>query len=183
MTPARKYHFSDEEDCLIRDRYDSRTETIDELARLLRVPRWVIRHRASRLGVTRRSEPRWTPDDEAYLQANLRRLSVGGLARKLGRSPTAIALKAKRLGLRKRNGGYTLRSLALGFGVEQHAVARWVREGMLTARRRNSGRERDMYLISDRAVREFVRRHPLSFDVRRVDQLWFIDLLTNGLRR
>ncbi|MFQ5813100.1 MAG: hypothetical protein ACE5I2_07915 [Anaerolineae bacterium] len=39
MSPARKYFFSEEDDRLIRDRYDSRTQTIDELAALLRAPR------------------------------------------------------------------------------------------------------------------------------------------------
>lgn len=183
MSPAKKYFFGEEEDRLIRERYDSRTETIDELATLLRVPRWAVRRRAQQLGVARCKEPRWTPQEEEYLEANLPRLSVLALAKTLRRSPTAVALKAKRLGLRKGDSGYTLRSLALGFGVDDHTVGRWIRAGMLEAARRNTQRERDMYLISEKAVREFIRRHPLEFDLRKVDQLWFIDLLTDGLRR
>ena len=101
------------------------------------------------------------------------------IARRLQRSVTAVQLKAKRLGLRKRDGAFTARAVALGFGIDDHVVLRWISSGMLKAQRRNSQRERDMHFISDRALREFVSKHPLEFDMRRVDQLWFIDLLTN----
>lgn len=181
MSPAKKYRFHEDDDRLIRQRYDSRTETITELAAILRVPRWVVRRRAQELGLARCKERPWTEEEEEFLEANLSHLAVLTLARRLRRSPTAIAVKAKRLGLRKRDGAYTARAVAQGFGVDDHAVVRWIDAGMLKARRRNSGRPRDMYFISDRAVKDFVRGYPLAFDLRKVDQLWFMDLVTDGI--
>ena len=183
MSPERKYRFSEDDDRLIRRRYDSRTETIDELAALLRLPRWVIRRRAQTLGVARCKEPRWTEEEEQFLESGLPRLSVTAIAKKLGRSTTAVALKAKRLGLRKRNGAFTARALAQGVGVDDHVVARWITSGLLTASHRHSERERDMHFISHAAVKQFVRAYPLEFDIRKVDQLWFVDLLVDGVGR
>lgn len=41
----------------------------------------------------------------------------------------------------------------------------------------------DIYLIRERDVRRFVLEHPSEIDLRKVDQLWFLDRLTNGLAR
>jgi hypothetical protein len=30
-------------------------------------------------------------------------------------------------------------------------------------------------------VRRFILQHPTEIDLRKVDQLWFLDLITNGL--
>ena len=41
----------------------------------------------------------------------------------------------------------------------------------------------DSYLIQEKDVRRFILEHPTEIDLRKVDQLWFIDLITNGLVR
>ncbi len=38
----------------------------------------------------------------------------------------------------------------------------------------------DVYLIHESAVRRFIIENPMGFDLRKVDQLWFLDLITNG---
>ena len=182
MSPKQKYFFSDEHDRMIRSRYDSRSETITAISRALRVPRWAVKKRAQQLGMVRCKDRQWSREEEEFLEASLPRLSLHTIARKLRRSLTAVRLKAKRLGLRKSDGAFTARAVALGFGVDDHAVLRWINGGLLKAQRRHSDRDHDMYFISDRCLREFVVKHPLEFDVRKVDQLWFIDLLTDGLR-
>lgn len=180
---GKKYHFEPHHDALLRERYDSRSETIDWLARVLGVPRFAVKHRAQRLGLARTKEKPWSAGEVTYLEANFHRLSAVTIARRLGRTVTAVALKAKRLGIRKGDEGYTATALAEAFGVDPHSVVRWIDRGLLHATKRNSGRERDMYYISDQAVRQFVAQHPSEFDLRKVDQLWFIDLMTDGLRR
>jgi hypothetical protein len=179
----KKYFFDVTSDRLIREHYDSRTETIDWLSQRLGFPTWVIKKRAQILGVARTKEKPWSEKDVAYLETNLPRLSLAVLARKLRRSVTATALKAKRLGIKKSDEGYTARSLAQAFGVDDHKVVRWTRLGLLKASHRNSGRPRDLYLITDKDVRRFVCTYPTEFDLRRVDQLWFIDLLAGVKRR
>jgi hypothetical protein len=39
-----------------------------------------------------------------------------------------------------------------------------------------------MYFISDQEVKRFVTTYPTQFDLRRVEQVWLIDLLA-GIRR
>lgn len=173
----KKYFFDEASDRLIRERYDSRTETIDRLARLLGYPRWAIKRRAQTLGLARTREKPWSEKEVAYLEGNLHRQSMSVLARQLRRSVTAVALKARRLGIRKAAEGYTIRSLAQAFGVDDHNVARWVELGLLKASRRNSERARDMYIIPDREVKRFVCTNPMEFNLKKVDQVWFIDVL------
>jgi hypothetical protein len=36
-------------------------------------------------------------------------------------------------------------------------------------------------LIREKDVRRFILQHPTEIDLRKVDQLWFLDLITNGL--
>jgi hypothetical protein len=177
----KKYFFDETSDCLIRECYDTRTETIDCLSQILGFPRWTIKRRAQTLGLARTKEKPWSEKQVAYLEANLHRLSLAVLARRLGRSVTGVALKAKRLGIRKSAEGYTARSLAQAFGVDDHKVVRWVELGLIRASVRNSERPRDMYFIPDREVERFIRTYPTEFDLKRVDQLWFIDLLA-GVR-
>jgi hypothetical protein len=41
----------------------------------------------------------------------------------------------------------------------------------------------DIYFIHQKDVRRFILEHPTDIDLRKVDQLWFLDLITNGLVR
>jgi len=177
---GKKHFFDEASDRLIKERYDSRTETIDQLSHRLGFPRWTIKRRAQALGLARTKEKPWSGKEVAYLEANLHRMSLAVLARKLGRSVTGVALKARRLGIRKSGEGYTARSLAQALGVDDHKVVRWVELGLMHASVRNSERLRDMYLIPDREVERFIRTYPTEFDLKRVDQVWFIDLLAGA---
>jgi len=38
-------------------------------------------------------------------------------------------------------------------------------------------------LIQEKDVRRFIFEHPTDIDLRKVDQSWFLDLITNGLVR
>ena len=173
----KKYLFDEASDRLINECYDGCTETIDRLSQRLGFPRWVIKRRAQALGLARAKEKPWSEKEITYLETNLHRLSVAVLAKKLGRSVTGVALKAKRLGIKKSDEGYTARSLAQAFGIDDHKIVRWVELGLMHASRRNSERPNDMYLIPDREVKRFVCTYPTEFDLKRVEQVWFIDLL------
>jgi hypothetical protein len=109
------------------------------------------------------------------------------MAKHLGRSPTAIKLKAKRLGLRKYDEGYTASSLAEALGVDPHWVLSRIRSGMLRASQRKTERKPeqggDSWLVTDEAVLELLREHPYDIDLRKVDSLWFMDLIAPCLQR
>jgi hypothetical protein len=148
-----------------------------ELAARFGVPAWWIRHRAAELGVARTKEPRWSETDLDYLRANVHRTGWKRLATRLGRTIVAVKLKAKRLHLLKVAGdGYTAHRLAGLIGCDGHKVDRWIARGMLAATRRQTDRVSvqggDAWLITDRAVREFLRDYPEEIDLRSVDRDW-----------
>jgi hypothetical protein len=109
------------------------------------------------------------------------------MAKHLGRSSTAIKLKAKRLGLRKYDEGYTASSLAEALGVDPHWVLSRIRSGKLRAAPRRTERKPeqggDSWLISDDALLDFLREHSYDVDLHKVDSLWFMDLIGPCLQR
>ena len=151
------------------------------------MPRWAVNRRAVALGLSRPKDRPWTAQEEAYLEGSFHHVSVKALARKLERSPTAIKLKAKRLGLRKYDDGYTACSLAEALGVDPHWVLARIRSGKLRASHRHTGRTPrqggDSWLITDEAVVDFLREHSYDIDLRKVDSLWFMDLIAPYLQR
>ncbi|SRR6266704_1098453 len=182
----QKYFLSDSQRRILLERYDGRTETIDELMHYFPgYPRHVIRKWGRELGLARQKEPRWTEEDEAYLERNLHRKSLGDIAKHLGRTKTAVHLKAKRIGVNKTQEGYTMRGLCLGLGCDHHKVERWLDRGWIKGKRRQSERTEqqggDMWLFTDSAIRDLVVNHPLEIDPRRCDWLWMVELLSGGL--
>jgi len=179
---GRKWFWTPEQDEHLRTNYDPNVKgRAQALATALSVPRWVVTHRAVFLGVARIKEPYWTPEEEEYVGKNYARSALKAMHRKLGRSEGAIRLKAKRLGYRKMGEGYTLSSLAQALGVDPHWVGNRVRSGALKATHRHSKRlpqqGGDAYYITDQAVVDFIRNHPMDIDLRKVDRLWFIEVM------
>lgn len=179
----QKYFLSEQGRRLLLAKYDGSTASIDELMTYFPgYPRHVIRKWGGALGLARQKEPRWSPEDEAYLERNLHRKSLGEIARHLGRTKTAVTLKAKRLGVNKTQEGYTMRGLCLGLGCDHHKVERWLQLGWIKGKRRHSERKADVdiWYFSDGAIRDLVINHPLEIDPRRADWLWLVDLLVGG---
>jgi DNA-directed RNA polymerase specialized sigma subunit len=186
--PAQKHFLSDEGRQLILDHYDSQPKTIDWLVEQLsppgqRIPRHVIIKWAGQLDIARAKDPPWSKDDERYLRNALHHVGPKAIARTLGRTETAVRIKAKRLGLRKivTGGGFTLRAVCRGLGVDHHQVERWMVNGWFSGTRRDSnrrGKQRgDIWYYTAESIRELVRRHPEEIDRRRVDWTWLIEIL------
>jgi len=186
--PNKKWYWTEAMDAFLRHMYDPIVPgRSQELARRLNVPRWVINRRAAALGLSRPKDRPWSAQEEAHLEASFHRVSIKTMARKLGRSPTAVKLKAKRLGLRKYDEGYTASSLAEALGVDPHWVLTRIRSGKLRASHRHTERTAqqggDSWLITDEALVDFLREHPYDIDLRKVDSLWFMDLIALYLHR
>jgi len=186
--PMKKWFWNDITDGLLRRLYDPTVRgRSQEIARRLKVPRWAVNRRAAALGLSRPKDRPWSKQDEAYLEASFHHVSIKTLAHKLGRSPTAVKLKAKRLGLRKYDEAYTACSLAEALGVDPHWVLARIRSGKLRASHRQTERTAqqggDSWLITDEAVLDFLREHPYDIDLRKVDSLWFMDLIAPLLQR
>lgn len=190
-----KYVFTPEIDNRIREIYwkrgvDKRSHRIPgirKLARELHWPKWVINRRARILGLARPRGPEWS-DQEVSILEKYAHLTNEGVQKKLDeagfhRTITAIRFRIQHLRLRKNGPFYTASSVAECFGVDHHCVTRWIRMGYLKSKQRGTVRTKqqggDTLLIHEKDIRKFIINHPTQFDIRKCDQLWLIDLLTN----
>jgi hypothetical protein len=105
----------------------------------------------------------------------------------LGTQSPGIHLKLRRMKFKHDPGFYCANGLAQALGIDSHAVSRWIRSGHLKAKLRGTARGEkqngDIYVILEKDVRRFILEHPTEIDLRKVDQIWFLDLVTNGLVR
>jgi hypothetical protein len=192
----RKYMFTDQIDQLIRELYLNRPDVktrpgIRLLAKKVNIPHWALKRRARDLGLARTKELPWS-EPELEILARYAWMSDERLRLKLKaaghtRTATAIHLKLRRMAFKKDGGFYSANSLAQALGIDPHAVTRWINRGDLKAKPRGTARGQaqngDIYLIREKDVRRFILAHPIDIDLRKVDQLWFLDLITNGLAR
>src|SRR5664280_1934465 len=192
----RKYIFSDQIDHLIREIYlnPPKTKTcpgIRLLAKKVGMPRWALKKRARELGLARTKELPWDePELEIlgrYAWMSDERIRLKLKAAGYVRTVTGIHLKLKRMRFKHDGSFYSANSLALALGIDPHAVTRWIKSGHLKAKFRGTARgpqqNGDSYVIQEKDVRRFILEHPTEIDLRKVDQLWFLDLITNGLAR
>ena len=192
----RKYVFTDQIDQLIRQIYlnhrDAKTRFgIRPLAKRLGMPHWALKKRARELGLARTKELPWSEPELAilarYAWMSDERIRLKLKAAGYARTITGIHLKLKRMRFKHDGNFYSANSLAAALGIDPHAVTRWIKSGHLKAQLRGTARgprqNGDTYVIQEKNVRQFVLRHPSEIDLRKVDQLWFLDLITNGLVR
>ena len=104
------------------------------------------------------------------------------------RTVTAIHVKLKRMKFKHDGSFYSAYSLPQALGIDPHAITRWIKSRHFKARFRGTGRipqqNGDSYLIQEKDVRRFIiLEHPTDIDLRKVGQLWFLDVITNGLVR
>jgi hypothetical protein len=153
-------------------------------------PDWVIKRKATELGLTaseryNRGRREWTGQDEAFLIKYLGRRTAHWIAKKLDRTLVSVVMKAKKLHLSVAlREGYTVRRLCLCFGVDHKVVDRWLDDGKLR-RRERPYKGRRALCVNNVDVLEFIQEHPGAFELSRVDQAWFMDLIVGAgiLRR
>ncbi len=190
----RKYVFTEQIDQRIREIYLSHPDAksrpgIQLLAKQVGIPHWALKKRARELGVARTKEKPWSEPEleilERYAWMSDERIRLKLKAAGYSRTVTAIHLKLKRMRFKEGVSFYSANGLAQALGIDNHTVARWIRAGHLKAKRRKTERTEqqggDIYLIHEKDVRRFILKHPTDIDLRKVDQLWFLDLITNGL--
>src|SRR5208337_2394561 len=118
----------------------------------------------------------WMSDERIRLK-----LKAAGYARTVN----GIHLKLKRMRFKHDGSFYSASGLAQALGIDSHAVTRWIKSGHLKAKLRGTARTEqqngDIYLIHEKDVRRFILEHPTDIDLRRVDQLWFLDYVEYDL--
>lgn len=111
----------------------------------------------------------WTSAEVGYLEARFGRVSDAAIARHLGRSVLGIRLKAKRLGLHKRDAGMTAREVASLLGVScPKVVASWEASGLLPGRRGWIQGMHRVHLYREADVIAFLAAHGQHVDADRV---------------
>jgi hypothetical protein len=192
----RKYVFTAQIDQRIREIYLSHPNAktrpgIRHLAEQVGIPHWALKKRARELGLARTKEKPWS-ESELTIMARYAWMSDERICLKLkaagyARTVTGIHLKVKRMRFKCDPSFYSGKGLAQALGIDSHVVTRWIKSGHLRAQFRGTARgERqggDIYLIREKDVRRFILEHPTEIDLRKVDQLWFLDLITNGFVR
>jgi hypothetical protein len=148
------------------------------------VPRWWVIREAQKLGlgypmVGRRD---WTSQEIVFLETHIGEWCVERLAREMKRSLNSVVLKIKRLHLSRRYGSgfFTLRDLETGLGADHRQIYKWIEKGWLKVQRdeRIAGSSgKPFYKISVDTLQEFLWNHPTEFDLKKVDQVWFLALL------
>ena len=189
-----KYVFTDQIDQLIREFYlnhrDSKTSPgIRLLSKKVGMPHWALKKRARELGLARTKELPWSEREleilARYAWMSDERIRLKLKAAGYARTVTGIHLKLKRMRFKHDESFYSASGLAQALGIDSHAVTRWIKSGHLKAKRRGTARTEqqngDIFLIHEKDVRRFILEHPTDIDLRRVDQIWFLDLITNGL--
>jgi len=192
----RKYVFTDQIDRLIQESYHNRRDektrfNIRSLAKKVGMPHWALKKRARELGLARTKELPWSEAELVILARHAwmsdERIRLKLKAAGYSRTVTGIHLKLKRMRFKHDGGFYSAYSLAQALGIDPHAVTRWIKSGHLKSKFRGTARgpqqNGDSYLIQEKDVRRFILQHPTEIDLRKVDQLWFLDLVTNGLVR
>jgi hypothetical protein len=166
--------------------------SIKKFAARINRPYWWVKKRACVLGVARQvagnKEIDWS-DAEIRLLENHSYKHPDVIARifranGFKRTATAIVVKRKRLHCDTVDiENYTATQLAGEFGVDIKVITRWIEKGWLKASRRGTSRSKqqggDMWWIKRKHVRDFVVESIGVVDIRKVDKIWFVDLLTN----
>jgi hypothetical protein len=181
----RRYFWTPALDAMLREVYLAREKStraagLKRMAAQAKIPHRRLTHRAHELGIaspnvrTRRRE--WTAEETEFLREAMGRQSAEMIAKRLGRSRVSVLTKtdALRLSLKIRD-GYSVADVAEVMGAPRGKVEGWIRRGLL-------GRPRDLggMRVSEKQLVEFLRRYTSEYDLRRVDQGWFVSVIFGG---
>jgi hypothetical protein len=153
------------------------------------MPHWALKKRARELGLARTKELPWSEREleilARYAWMSDERIRLKLKAAGYARTVTGIHLKLKRMRFKHDGSFYSASGLAQALGIDSHAVTRWIKSGHLKAKLRGTARTEqqngDIYLIHEKDVRRFIVEHPTEIDLRRVDQIWFLDYVEYDL--
>ena len=160
-----------------------RFQVLNQMIRLTGMPRWYIKRQAARLGLTLHMDRTpWTASEMNLLEKLVGHISSASIAKRLHRPESSVVNKLKRIGTSRRvRNGYTMCDLGLCFGEDHHKITQWIKNGWLQDRlqgtRRHDGNGNDIHRFRERDILTFIRDHPQEFNLGKVDQTWFLDLV------
>lgn len=177
-------------DKLIFDAYRSPKRGRGEIKRLMHKMEWTahaIYKRGLYIGALNdamKKQPEWSPAEDQLLRDNPERNPIN-LRRMLihrgypARTPTAIHNRRSRLHInqteeRATSGIYSCHAAAKLLGVTNHTIARYIKNGYLSAKReRGNGNNR--YWIEDKQLRDLIKHHVAEIDYTKIDKFWLAE--------
>lgn len=184
------YRTTPQIDNMIRTLYQAppKPGAVKALSERIDRPRWWLRQRAIRLGISvpRFKETAWSAEEVRLVEANAHKKpnTITRLLARHGysRSASAVMNKIRRLQCDTTDyDHYSARGLSIAMGVDAKTVTRWIQSGLLKADRKGTDRTDqqggDMWRISRKQVREFIADNVGMIDIRKVDKYWLVDLL------
>jgi hypothetical protein len=182
-----KYTWRPEYDAYLKAHYfgglNRRFQVLNRMIRLTGLPRWYIKRRAARLGLTMHMDRRqWTRAELNVLEDLVGRVSAATITKRLHRPMSSVVNKCKRMRISRRvRNGYTMRDLEMCLGEDHQKIAGWIKNGWLHDRlqgtRRHNGNGRDIHRIREKDILRFIKNHPQEINLGKVDQTWFLDLV------
>jgi len=151
---------------------------LTRISRRTGIPKDRLKYEANRRGWRSMSERRpWTPAEEEHLQESAGSMSVSRLARNLKRTRSSIENKLRELSLSSRlQEGYNISDLRQLFGTHNRKIEDWARRGLLGKPHGHGGHGGEIR-FSEASIARFIRLHGDEYDLRRVDQAWFRDIV------
>lgn len=109
---------------------------------------------------------RWTPDELAVVEDGYYARPVASIAKQLGRSVTAVYLKAEQLGLSRRDPSFlSANEVRLILGNDEHVVRRWIVAGELPGQRvPGRGRRGFEYQVREADLVAWLKANPWLVD-------------------
>lgn len=185
-----QHYWTDKDRALLRQEYnpDAHKDSLTGLATHFSASEEAVRHELTRMGVIQPTRKFWegtTKEDLEYLLANH---NIDEVAQKLHRTKTAVIVKAKKLGIsiNVRDGWYTEEEAAEILGMDAGTLRHRIMDGIIDAKPRNSDRpprqgKSAPWCITQKNIREYVRRHPEDLDGRKVNFVVLVDILVGVL--
>lgn len=122
--------------------------------------------------------PGWTPDQDDWLIEHYSLTSLVAICRHLRRSPMAVQMRKRRLGLHRSDGYYNARMLGEIFHKDPKVFAWFAEQGWLKGTRApyHQGLNRP-WVFSEEAVTALIGERPWLFNHRRMESHWFRSLV------
>jgi hypothetical protein len=163
-----------------------RIGSLAEVSRRVGLYPITVQRIADRLGIDRPSTINnpirpWTKEEEEFLMEHAFNQSWVWIGKKLQRTARACYSKANQIGCSSEyRNYYNAADVAKVLGVVDVTVAGWFRNGLLRGQQIKLGPGRVSYRTTEKNIIRFIMENPLAFRLRDVDQIWFMDMLTNG---
>ena len=168
--------YTPEEDAYIIKQY--RRRSIRKIARALGRNWHSVQSRCQRLikqGLldpnTRFVHRPWTPQEDDLLREKWGLVTDAYIARKLRRTRYACIIRAKKLGINRKQWFFTQTEVARLFGVDDHKVRAWIRDGHLVARGApfKIGKHHP-WMITSKDLETFFKFHHDKYDPSQIDR-------------